>query len=335
MSISKSQSQPNKILTENVLPETIQSTFQPIRDSQKGNEDSVVSLSDELLPYALIVSFSIILAFMLTQFGWNFWLFTLLFSSIGIILTIVLSGNGPRRQKKSNTVKDMITGYKNREIAREKYYEGEGDNKPRTIYGTVLFTDIRAFTKMTESADKIELFRELNSYYDVIDTAIAAFNGTINKFGGDSALALFGAAQRQGDHATSAINAAAAIIDGLAELNQGRLDRGLKPFRVGIGIHSGEMVVGHLGSRRRREYTVIGDCVNVASRLSDMSKTRPFYSIFVGEATMDHVTHFPGSLMIDELDEKHVRGRDGEVKIYAITPLISKKLEEKSQRAIV
>ncbi len=331
MSISNSKGQPKLAPVQTVQADGIQSAFQTIPDTANSSKRSGFDNPESILPYALIVSFSVILAFALARFGLNFWLLLVLFSSLGFVLSYVLVG----KEKKERSVKTMISDLKTREITREKFYAGEADQKPRVIYGTVLFADIRAFTKMTESADKIELFRELNSYYDVIDTAIAAFNGTINKFGGDSALALFGAAERRGDHATSALNAAAAIIEGLAELNQGRLDRGLKPFRVGIGIHSGEMVVGHLGSRRRREYTVIGDCVNVASRLSDMSKTQPFYSIFVGEETMDIVTHLPASLMIDELAENRVRGRDGEVKIYAITPLIAKKTDANNYRSTI
>lgn len=217
----------------------------------------------------------------------------------------------------------LLNGYLSERVSTQVIREQATQNNVRAVYATVLFADIRGFTQMTEMANNLDLFRELNAYYEVVDTAVTAFGGTINKFGGDSVLALFGATTSHSDHAGAALNAAAAIVEGLVELNQGRMARHRAPFRIGIGVQSGEMVVGHLGSRGRREHTVLGDCVNVASRLSDMSKESPFYSIFVGEPTIQCAKKIPTSLVIDELGETIVRGRSKKIMTYAVTPLLS------------
>ena len=261
---------------------------------------------------------AILLAGVLAAFLGNFW-------AISIILLIVSATCLYAYVKVNNTanMNTLLNGYLSERVSTQIMREQTTQNDVCTVYATVLFADIRAFTQMTETADNLDLFRELNAYYDVVDTAVTAFGGTINKFGGDSVLALFGATTPHPDHGAAAMNAAAAIVEGLVELNQGRMARHRAPFRIGIGVQSGEMVVGHLGSRRRREYTVLGDCVNVASRLSDMSKESPFYSIFVGDETIRCTRQIPTSLIVDKLGETDVRGRSKKITTYAVTPLLS------------
>lgn len=155
------------------------------------------------------------------------------------------------------------------------------------VYATVLFADIRNFTQLSEQTNLAQLADSLNSYYTLMQSVIEAHGGVINKFGGDSLLAIFGAPFPHANHPQQAMAAALAMVQQLEGFNRQQVLRGKRPFSIGIGINSGDLIVGNFGSEQRREYTVLGDTVNVAKRLSDLNKERPFAeSIFVSEATV-------------------------------------------------
>lgn len=140
------------------------------------------------------------------------------------------------------------------------------------ISGTVLFADIRGFTTLSEQLSPQEIVGLLNGYFAAVEPALHAHRGWINKFGGDSLLAVFGAPVRQEEHATNAVKAALAMRQALADFNAKQRAAGLNEVAIGIGIHSGEMVAGNVGSPTRLEYTVIGDVVNAAARLQALTK---------------------------------------------------------------
>ncbi len=193
----------------------------------------------------------------------------------------------------------------------------EADLGGRRVTATVLFADIRDFTTFTERADLAQLIDELNEYYSLMQAAVDAHDGVINKFGGDSLLAIFGAPLPQENHAEQAVRTATAMMDQLALLNARRQARADPPFRIGIGVNTGEMIVGNLGAEQRREYTVLGDTVNTAKRLSDLNKTTPTYSIFVGENTVEalgKVDEWP----FDCLGEFSLKGKQNVVATYAL-----------------
>ncbi|MGB1252006.1 MAG: adenylate/guanylate cyclase domain-containing protein [Candidatus Promineifilaceae bacterium] len=198
---------------------------------------------------------------------------------------------------------------------------GASDADEQVIYASVLFADIRDFTALAEATDERELFHEVNEYYNLLDDVITRYGGVINDFGGDSILALFGAPSPLEDHAAAALYAAADIMRELVHLNDERALRSRPAFRVGIGVNSGRMVMGNFGSQTRQTFTVIGDCVNSANRLSDLSKNTPFYSIFASQQTMSDVqTELPNEWLIDELGDIFVRGRTKALLTYAIMP---------------
>jgi adenylate cyclase len=188
------------------------------------------------------------------------------------------------------------------------------------VEATVLFADIRDFTALAEETALSLIHEELNEYYSMIIGVIRDNGGEVNKFGGDSVLALFGAPLPLKDHAQSAVIAASNIMEELDALNTRRQSQGRPPFRVGIGVNTGEMLIGSFGSEQRLEYTVIGDCVNAAQRLSDLSKDTPFYSIFIGERTKEALYDLP-DWEIEPLGPKPVRGRQKPIVTYAVTPL--------------
>jgi class 3 adenylate cyclase len=141
-----------------------------------------------------------------------------------------------------------------------------------TVSASVLFADIRDFTALSEQMTPTEVVSLLNRYFAAVGSAIEAEGGWINKFGGDSLLAVFGAPVPQADHARRAVRAALGMRGALAEFNARQQEAGSPALRIGIGIDCGDMVAGSVGSPERMEYTVIGDVVNVASRIDGLNK---------------------------------------------------------------
>ncbi len=175
---------------------------------------------------------------------------------------------------------------------------------------TVLFADIAGFTGLSERlGDRI--IPLLSNYLDIMSREVSAEGGTIDKFIGDAVMAFWGAPAANADHAVDACRAALACQQALrAELK----DDGGRPLRVRIGINSGEMLVGNIGSEFRLNYTVIGDAVNVASRLEGANKDYGT-DIIIGEQTR----RLAGDrVQVRELDRLMVRGRMGSLAIYQL-----------------
>jgi adenylate cyclase len=141
---------------------------------------------------------------------------------------------------------------------------------------TVLFSDIRNFTSISESLNPHEVVEMLNTYFSRVCEPILAQGGTVDKFIGDAVMAVFGSPAPHGDHARRALRAALAMVEKAREfqtwMERRFPNRGLSDFRIGIGVHTGEAVVGNIGSPQRFEFTAIGDTVNTASRLEGLSK---------------------------------------------------------------
>jgi adenylate cyclase len=137
---------------------------------------------------------------------------------------------------------------------------------------TVLFADIRGFTRLSEHAQPEKVVHLLNKYFSAMTDIIFAHGGTLDKYLGDGLMALFGAPTATPDDATNALNAAVAMQRRVLSINEDLRDEGLPEVAIGIGLHTGEATVGYIGSERRSEYTAIGDTVNTASRLESNSK---------------------------------------------------------------
>ncbi len=168
-------------------------------------------------------------------------------------------------------LRDAFGRYVAPEVADE-IMRGPASLRGSTVDATVVFADIRGFTALSERLRPAEVVAFLNRYVAAVEPAIRAERGYINKFGGDSILAVFGAPVAEPEHVKRAVRAALGMSAALARFNAVESASGLDPVRIGIGIHCGEMVAGSVGSTERMEYTVIGDVVNVASRIQSLNK---------------------------------------------------------------
>jgi adenylate cyclase len=137
---------------------------------------------------------------------------------------------------------------------------------------TILFADIRGFTRISEHAAPEKIVSLLNRYFSAMTDIIFAHGGTLDKYLGDGLMALFGAPTTTPEDASNALNAAVAMQRRLLGINTELRQEGLQEVGVGIGLHTGDVIVGYIGSERRSEYTAIGDAVNTASRLESNAR---------------------------------------------------------------
>lgn len=178
----------------------------------------------------------------------------------------------------------------------------------------VLFSDIRSFTTISENNSAEAIVSFLNRYFNIMGGIIKTRGGTIDKFIGDAILAIFGAPTSYPDNALRAVRAAEEMVQALASVDAGDLAMPEKGFDIGIGIHEGVAIVGNIGSTDKFDYTVIGDTVNLASRLEGLTKHYK-KRIIVSEEVMKNVSD---QVFLREVDRVKVKGKETATSIYAV-----------------
>ena len=186
---------------------------------------------------------------------------------------------------------------------------------------TVMFSDIRGFTTTSERLEPETLVELLNKFLGEMTDVIFAHDGTLDKYIGDAIMAVWGAPVPQADHAARACRAALGMVNRLRFLDEHWTDRGWPVLEIGIGINTGPMVVGNMGSERRLSYTVIGDNVNLGSRLEGLNKVYGS-RIIASEATI----RAAGDVVVTrELDLVRVKGKRLPVRIFEILALVEER----------
>jgi len=182
---------------------------------------------------------------------------------------------------------------------------------------TILFADIRDFTAMAHRSEATHVVAMLNRYFEMIVDIVFKYGGTVDKYIGDEVMVLFGAPVGMDDPADKAVACALEMQSALAQFNIDRERHGDDAIQIGVGINSGEVVVGSIGSSQTMQYTCIGDAVNIASRLTDLAKAN---EVVVSEHTLALLS---GKSDCEELPPVKLKGISGEMKAYSVKELFT------------
>lgn len=183
---------------------------------------------------------------------------------------------------------------------------------------TVLFADIRGFTSMSEQMSAEEVSNILNEYFAEIEPIITKHNGIINKFIGDAVMAIFGEPIADKKHALNGVKCANDMLKAVKKLQHKWLEEGKPKIEIGVGINTGEVFVGNIGSERRMEYTVIGDTVNLASRIESYNKIYKT-NFLIGPSTYEDVKNYVNVIKISDVQ---IRGKAQKLDIYEVLSVV-------------
>jgi adenylate cyclase len=184
---------------------------------------------------------------------------------------------------------------------------------------TVFFSDIRGFTKFSEGHTPEEVVEMLNEYFQIMVSIIVSHHGIVDKFVGDAIMAVWGAPQSTGKDAQFAVQACIEIRKALAELNEKRTKRGHTAIMIGMGLHSGPAISGKIGSTERMEYTVIGDTVNMASRIE--ASTKAFGADLLISQTI--AAQVDSSFLVETAGSAEVKGKSEPILLFKVRGTIS------------
>jgi adenylate cyclase len=218
--------------------------------------------------------------------------------------------------KERDQLRDTFGRYVTRQVA-DHLMKGNQTLGGELVPVTVLFSDIRSFTSISETMEPRALLDFLNEYFTGMVESVMHHHGVVDKFIGDAIMAVFGAPVPAPEDPLHAVKAALEMRARLKKINVNFKARGLPEIRTGIGLHSGQVVAGNMGHAERMEYTVIGDAVNLASRLESMTKELKC-DVILSEDLFLQVEAFVNA---EPLHKIKVKGRDQEVMVYRLIEL--------------
>ncbi len=216
-------------------------------------------------------------------------------------------------------VSQLFTQYVSKDVLDEvlnNYQEYLKSSSGQKVEITVLFSDIRGFTTMSETTDPEKIVEMLNVHFTVMADIILKHNGTIDKYIGDAIMAFWGAPVKSETHAEQAVLAGIEMLEGLKEVNRVLKERGFNhEIEIGIGINTGMATIGNIGSEKKKNYTVVGDAVNLSSRLESITKEHKTPLLF-SEYTYNKIRDKIDCKLIGNVT---VKGREQSVNIYTST----------------
>jgi class 3 adenylate cyclase len=213
-------------------------------------------------------------------------------------------------------VKDLFGRFVSPEVS-ERLLAGQIELGGEQREVTVLFSDIRDFTRLSEEHSASDIVDLLNEYFRAVVAAARKHGGIVNKFGGDSTLVVFGAPLDMPNHADSALATALELRQALDAINAHRVLEGWELLAQGIGVNTGQVIAGQVGSEDRMEYTVIGDTVNLASRLQVLSKDLTGCDIIFSESTLAALSDQSGWRYRDR-GSVAVRGKQQGIRVFSL-----------------
>ncbi len=216
-------------------------------------------------------------------------------------------------QEEKKFIKTVFGRYATEEVVEDALKRGlklGGEEREVTIF----FSDIRNFTGMSERLQPNEVVDLLNDYFAEMVDVISRNGGTLNKFMGDGILAIFGAPVSYGNDAERAVITALEMMERLEGFNREQVEKGKAELSIGIGINTGRVVVGNVGSTERMEYTAIGDAVNLASRLDELNKELGT-NILISHSTFQQVE---GVIQTNRLKPVKLKGKEKKVGVYEV-----------------
>ena len=231
------------------------------------------------------------------------------------VYTLSMSADHLLRSRAMLALKKLFGSYVPPHLVEEM--ESHYDNytmQAKNVEMTVLFCDMRDFSKIAETLLPSDVQAMLSRVFTQLSRVILKHGGTIDKYMGDCVMAFWGAPTQTSNHANQAVLAAIDMVNALAEINQVQQRLGMPDVHVGIGINTGMMCIGDMGSEIRRSYTAVGDAVNLASRLQELSKTYSV-AILASTTTMSHAN----TVVWQEVDKVRVHGKTQVLSIY--TPM--------------
>ena len=216
-------------------------------------------------------------------------------------------------QHREQKIRNIFQKYVPPEVIDEYFAEPDSMlvGQKRTL--AILFSDIRSFTAISEPLSPAQVVESLNEYFAMMVEIIVRHRGIVDKYIGDAIMAFFGAPVKHEDDAFHAVMSGFEMLDDVRVFNVGQLSKGRAPFRIGVGINFGEVTLGNIGSERKMDYTIIGDEVNLASRLETL--TKQYKEEFIISERV--VRSLGGKIPCRKIDKVRVLGKSEEVNIYA------------------
>lgn len=212
-------------------------------------------------------------------------------------------------------IKNAMGKYLSQDVMKNvvKDIENLGLGGKRAVV-TVLFSDIRGFTSMSENMPADEVSKILNEYFAQMEPIIRKYNGVINKFIGDAIMVIFGEPIQDINHPKNAVKCAYEMLKKVSYLREKWLEQGRPRFEIGVGINTGEVFIGNIGTENRMEYTVIGDSVNLASRIEGYNKVYKT-NLLVSSTTYNYISDCADVIKIKEVQ---IRGKAKKMDIYEV-----------------
>lgn len=227
-------------------------------------------------------------------------------------------------KRKEAKIRNIFQKYVPKNVIDRFYSDPEsmlvGENRVLAI----LFSDIRSFTTISEGIPPDELVTSLNKYFEMMVDVITSHQGIVDKYIGDAIMAFFGAPVHGSNDALSAVNAGLDMIDALEKFNDWQRSQGYESFLTGIGINYGVVTIGNIGSEKKMDYTVIGDMVNLASRLEGLTKLYK-EPLLISESMHRKVADHIPCRMVDRV---RVKGKTQGVRIYSVKRQLSPEMKK-------